>query len=697
MIVQIFRSQSTALVCLLILLLHIDYYECAYEFYQTNPTYTGLIRQIGDESSYVVSFDPSITDILLSQCISSGKGYAAYQVASTAQGASPSNYYSCVLQYDEQTSSDPAIGLSAYSSISNVWFHIDGEDGFASAYTTPVDLTISPSGNSPNPNPAGSCGQEKICGKPECAKPDTPFIISGSHYNRASLSILATVTYANGNIWLVSIESNNTAQATCSSRTAETSALQTQQQALYLRNILQLDATGIVPAMSGFDQADLYYVMVILRGSSAFLTATTIGMDQNGKPTTNPAAVVWQKDVTQWTLTSLQVDGSSQMIYCMVYNSTGHFLMSLDVLTGKSIGFHYFVESAETRVAYGVSAMAPYKFGFLDLSGSQGIQTQLLTYSYFTRQSSNATVNISGSLKSLSWTPEERGPVSSFQRDAAAIMPGKTFVSLEARFTTIPAVAGIFPSFAHVVGGTVVTVRGGPFVDSSGLSCMWVVDPDACYWQAAGQSYNDACTWVSASVNNLAIYVTSEIMLCVSPSVSRQMIAQLLVSLNGVVWSQQNEAPEFTFFTTGNNLGQHYESGSAKGLSLLIVSGLNLQFLPWNQSVLPQSRCEYGDYRDPTTYNYDSRMVFNPDTCQNISVQNRLEELCSFTCQTPTIPHIYCLTGAKCPLDGVNNTATCNHLCTNFVSACPPFTSPLADRVGTFSDYSTKNNISSLN
>ena len=169
-------------------------------------------------------------------------------------------------------------------------------------------------------------------------------------------------------------------------------------------------------------------------------------------------------------------------------------------------------------------------------------------------------------------------------------------------------------------------------------------------------------------------------MLCISPTVSRQMIAKLQVSLNGIVWSL--ESPQFTFFTTGNNLGQHHESGSAKGLSILIVSGLNLRNLPWNEAVLPESKCEFGDFKDPATYNYDSRMVFNQDTCTLISVQNRMEELCSFTCRTPTIPHIYCLTGARCPYDGINDTSKCNHLCTDFVTACPPPKDLPANSVG---------------
>ena len=659
--------------------------EGAYQFFPTHPTYTGLIRQMGDSDSYVVSFDPEITDILLSQCIS-GKGYVAYKADSTA-GTQPSNYYSCVLHYTEQDLSSPAVGLSAYSSISNFWFHINGEDGFASAYSTSVDLLISPTGDLANPNPTGSCGQQTICGKTGCAKPDTPFIISGSHFNRASLSILATVTYANGNHWLVSIESNNTAQATCTnpSPTGSTSSQQPGN-SLYLRNILQLNATGIIPAMSGFDQFNLYYVLVISRGNSVFLTAATIGMDQNGKPL-GQAGVVWETDITRWRITSVQVDGNLEggsfgKVFCMMYNASGHFLITVNIETGKFIGSEYFIESPDTRIAYGLSAMAPNSFGFLDSSHEPAVQ--LLTYSYFTRDRLNSTQNVSGQLKSLSWDPTASIGLRSsplFMRDAASVQPGKTFVSLESRFTTIPQAQSIFPSFAHVVGGTVVTVRGGPFVDSASLSCRWMVDVSACYWKGT-QTYNEACTWISRRDANLAVYISSEVMLCISPSVSRNTIAQLSVSLNGIVWSGENQ--QFVFFTTGNNMGQHHISGSAKGYSILIVSGLNLQFLSWNELVLPQSRCEFGDFKDPSTYNYDKSMVFNPDTCFNISLQSRQEELCSFTCKTPTIPHIYCLTGARCPLDGVNDTSKCNHFCTTFVSACPPPTSPLVDSVGEF-------------
>jgi hypothetical protein len=631
----------------------------------------------------VVSFDPAITDALLSQCISAN-GFAGYKVAGSSEGTAPINYYSCVLQYTEKDLSSPTVGLSAYSSISNVWFHINGEDGFASAYSTAVSLVISPTGT--DPNPTGSCGRQTICGNTGCAKPDTPFIISGSHFNRASLSVLATVTYANGNHWLVSIEANNTAQATCAAPSKASSNSAQQLASLSLKNILQLSATGIVPAMSGFDQYHLLYVLVLFRGSSAYLTAAFIGMDQNGKPQ-GEAAVKWETDITRWRVTSLQVDGSYEKVYCLMYNSSGHFLMTVDIKSGKFIGSEFYIESPDSRLAYGLSAMAPNSFGFLSTKPNTlgGLYSQLLTYSYFTRDKSNSTQNVSGQLRSLSWDPQSNsgaGAGPSFQRDASYVPPGKTFVSLEARFTTIPQAANIFPSFAHVFGGTVVTVKGGPFVDSASLSCRWVVPISDCFWMGS-QSYSTACTWTSTRQQNLAVYISSEFMLCISPSVSRHMRAFLAVSLNQIVWSI--ETRPFVFFTTGNNMGQNRVYGSAKGLSLLIVSGLNLRYLAWNASVLPQSRCEFGNYRDPSTYNFDTRMVFNPDTCFNITVQNMEQELCSFTCKTPTIPHIYCVTGARCPLDGVNDTSKCNHLCTSFVSSCPPATAPLIESVGEFS------------
>jgi hypothetical protein len=652
------------------------------DFNPRNPKYTGLIRQIGDSSSYVVSFDPAMTEILLAQCISAKAGYASYV---SNQGTTPTTYYSCVLQYNERSPamSNPILGASSYSSINNIWFHINGEDGFASAYTTAVDLLISPEGESLPPKPKGSCGQQTICGKASCSKPDTPFIITGSHYNRASLSILATVTYANGNHWLVSIESNNTAQATCSNPQPDSQLLSQPTNALYLRNILQLNATGVIPAISGFDQLHLYYVMVIIRGGRALLTATTIGMDQNGKSTLDPAAVLWETDVTKWTLTSLEVDGPHQKIHFMAHNASGHFLVTADVMKGSIIGSQIFVESSDTRVAYGLSALAPLKFGFPDALEDKGkLDSQLSTYSYFTRMRSNSTVNISGSLNSVSWNPAlrsvEMNPV--LQSFATAVPPGKTFLSLESRFTTIPTARIVFPTFAHVVGGALVKIEGGPFIDSPALSCMWTVID--CYWwiQGQGRSFAEECTYVSRRETNNAFYTSSDVMLCVTPSVSRPLAARLQVSLNGIVWS--NEFKLFQFFTTGNNLGNYHVGGSAKGLSTFIVSGLNLRSLEWKENILPESRCEFGDLNDRNTYNYDPRIIFNPETCQNITVQNRREELCSFTCKTPTIPHIYCLSGARCPIDGLNDTSKCNHLCTDFVLACPPATSLPAERVG---------------
>eukprot|EP00961_Rhodomonas_salina_P040498 543859-Rhodomonas_salina.1 len=50
---------------------------------------------------------------------------------------------------------------------------------------------------------------------------------------------------------------------------------------------------------------------------------------------------------------------------------------------------------------------------------------------------------------------------------------GLTFTSFVAQSTTIPVTTSITPYYSHVIGGGMITVIGGPFVDTPTLQCRW--------------------------------------------------------------------------------------------------------------------------------------------------------------------------------------------------------------------------------
>ena len=380
-----------------------------------------------------------------------------------------------------------------------------------------------------------------------------------------------------------------------------------------------------------------------------------------------------------------------------VYNTSGHFFMQFDIDTGIMYAEEAtIVEDADARVVVGLSAFAPTGFGMADqlnpfygVSGALSAEVKkMVTYSYMTRTSS-LFVNGSntsreetmhekhGTLQSLSWgkvtgrenkKPDE--PIA--QRNNISVGPGLDFVSLEAQQTTIPVAEETYPLYSHIDGGGYINVIGGPFVDAPSMSCKWTIISDHCTrLSSTPREYTQQCLLYSTET----VYVNATYIVCITPPVTHAVLAEMTISLSGVVWSFPT-GETFVFFTTGNPSGRQPLFGSSKGLNVLKVQGVNTKFLSWeeNTNILADSRCEFGEYTDLRTYMTDDEMTFNDATCINITIGPLTEEYCAFTCKSPHIPHEMCLYDGPfrlCPQDAKYTLDKCEHLCTEFIPECP--------------------------
>ena len=386
---------------------------------------------------------------------------------------------------------------------------------------------------------------------------------------------------------------------------------------------------------------------------------------------------------------SMKVYGQLKEIYIMIHNTSGHYFYKLELDTGNVMNV-YEMASSDVSVAWSISSFAPLGFGMLDRTDPKG-ELKLNSFSYMTRQvfacwictnrmhpvdislqkalKKNETANITevnlvtqGSLKTISF---DKDFTAISQLNNITIEDGLIFTGIEAQSTTIPQAASIYPPFAHINGGGVVNVFGGPFVDTSTLSCRFTIILEECPLSPA-DTYFQRCRFSASKVK----FVNATYMICYTPPLSSPHIALLQVSLSGVVWSLETQ--RFVFFTTGISEALPRYSGSAKGGTVVQISGVNIDKLKWNNVLeLENSRCEFGSYLDPGVYMYDSHPTYNQDTCRNVTIGPITELYCSFYCKTPLIPHQYCLTNALCPLQKSQTLDGCVHQCKDFVATCP--------------------------
>ena len=695
-------------------------------------------EQLMPDANYVLSFGPDNAEILLHLCIKEGSSGVGLALDPTPEDRFHRSV-TCLKEYEERTASskDPSAGVSSYDPISQVWFHAGGEDGFASAYLTGVNIIKH-----------GSIGQAPV----EYEDMQTSFTLSCLEYNRADDSLFGIVTYASGQHYVVAIRGSSMNPVWDPSETghendkgskegyyvnsdqrAENNPVQSKKtwdRTLTFRHIYRLrEATGVVPALSSLEPIRQMFMCIVIEDNDPYLYVVGSGMDQGGVAQACPTLTsedslacpectgcLLRKIPMPGVATSLEVyytglpnpkqdhkhkhhnhyhagDDVEGFVYMLVYNTSGHYFMQLDIDSGILYTEDAeLIEDKDTRVAYGLSAFAPNGFGIMHEDdpnwGKPGepsiMAKKLTTFSYITRtrellDGANGTVEDVklGKLRSLSWgagkDKESKMPNEPvLQRNAAPIERDLTFISFEAQSTTIPVAEETYPLYAHIDGGGFVNVIGGPFVDAPSLSCKWTVIDSFCD-ALSTLDYQEQCLIYSRET----IYINATYIVCVTPPVSKAMRAKITVSLSGVVWSF--ETPDvFIFFQTGNpqlTATRPPLWGSSKGLTALKIKGVNVNRLSWDdKNMLADSRCEFGDYRDPEIYMTDDQLIFNSDTCENITIGPITELYCAFTCKSPQIPHEYCqYTGdyRLCPRDSNFTADNCNHLCTEFVPQCP--------------------------
>jgi hypothetical protein len=239
--------------------------------------YTGLIRKLDDpvnsDTSYILSFGPDNSEIEYALCMS--QGYAGTGLAPDPTDPTGMSV-ACLRDYVEEAASSkssPNVGVSTYDPISQVWFHANGEDGFASAYVTGVNVIKH-----------GSIGQANV----ENQDMETSFTLSSLEYNRADDSLFGVVTYSSGQHYVVAIRGTKTSPAwdptgtghekdqystdgyysSSSKRPANKKWART----LTFRHIYRLrDATGVVPAVSGLEPVRQIYVCLVMEGEKPFV------------------------------------------------------------------------------------------------------------------------------------------------------------------------------------------------------------------------------------------------------------------------------------------------------------------------------------------------------------------------------------------------------------------------------------------
>ena len=350
----------------------------------TQAMYTGIVRSVGGgDASHVLSFGPDNAEILLRLCMregSSGQGLAADPTTDDPERMS----VSCLKEYEEtgrSSKSAPSAGVSAYDPISQVWFHANGEDGFASAYITGVN-TIS----------HGSIGQGAV----ENEDMETSFTLSAIEYNRADDSLFGVVTYSSGQHYVVAITGNPPASPVWdpvnSGRekapnskggyyASSDDIVQKWDRVIKFRHIYRLrEATGVVPALSGMEPIRQMYMCIVMEEDKPYLYTVASGMDQggnpiecglNGVPYKTPAdelacpecaGCLLRKTPMPGVATSMEVyyttippltapkhpdhhhihdgDKFAGFVYMLIYNSSGHFFMQYDLDSGVLYSEH---------------------------------------------------------------------------------------------------------------------------------------------------------------------------------------------------------------------------------------------------------------------------------------------------------------------------------------------------------------------
>jgi len=254
----------------------------------TQAMYTGLARKVGaqtDDSSYILSFGPDNDEIQLLLCMGqgySGTGLAPDPTPDDAEALS----VRCLADYVEteaSSQSSPSVGVSSFDPISQVWFHANGEDGFASSYVTGVNVIEH-----------GSIGQASV----ENENMETSFTLSTLEYNRADDSLFGVVTYSSGQHYIVAIKGSaasplwdpsgtghETDSANDGYMTSSDDRRVPWKRVLTFRHIYRLrEATGVVPALSALEPMRQMYICIVIENNDPFLYVVGSGMDQGGNP-----------------------------------------------------------------------------------------------------------------------------------------------------------------------------------------------------------------------------------------------------------------------------------------------------------------------------------------------------------------------------------------------------------------------------
>lgn len=197
-------------------------------------------------------------------------------------------------------------------------YYISAEDGLASAYVTPYDAVK-----------RTSRFQRAVLSPSKAS-----FTLLSVHFNRLDGNLYGIITHSSGEHFLSSVGIDTSTQvkdvAFFKTSVGTTSVSPTlnccvqgmeNQQEISLQFVLQLSVDSVVPALSALDANKQIYYVVTVKASSGALVALSIA----------DASIVWEKVLETSVLTSIQMDDNSGVLYGMLLNGTGHFLVEFDL------------------------------------------------------------------------------------------------------------------------------------------------------------------------------------------------------------------------------------------------------------------------------------------------------------------------------------------------------------------------------
>ena len=308
----------------------------------------------------------------------------------------------------------------------------------------------------------------------------------------------------------------------------------------------------------------------------------------------------------------------------MLFNSSGHILhrlagacLSVDIESCAEFSVPQYGRPGDFRldpaseVAFGIASFAPTQ--------EQGVDPTYNPFSVTTEKNVTPAGNIGPALNRISLITLTLGnsdPLVQHQRNTSIRSDGLTLVSVEQSFATLPSIEKLSRSTAEISGGLLLTIYGGPFVDTkSNIQCRWR------YVNTAGAQ--------TSVLSSTSYFRSTSAVVCETPVLTQAARTKLDLTISGgATWTL--DVLNFTFFQITSaspvvSCAKAYTAVEIKGLLLqdlgndvvsgnFIYNGENVEL----NDIIRNSACEFGptpvfqlgtDSDDGLPYSWESQGV----------------------------------------------------------------------------------------